>query len=161
VSTLYLWLKWAHIVSSTVLFGTGAGIAFFFIRAHRTKDVRIIAAVSRDVVWADAVFTATAVVLQPVTGIALALLGGYPLTTPWIEMSLALYSADRLLLAAGRLASDSDGRSGAGCGHQRRASAAGVLPLLSMVDRAGLACLHWRSDRLLFDGCEAGVVKEG
>lgn len=91
MSTLYLWLKWAHIVSSTVLFGTGAGIAFFFIRAHRTKDVRIIAAVSRDVVWADAVFTATAVVLQPVTGIALALLGGYPLTTPWIEMSLALY----------------------------------------------------------------------
>jgi len=45
MSDLYLWLKWAHIVSSTVLFGTGAGIAFFFIRAQRTGDVRVIAAV--------------------------------------------------------------------------------------------------------------------
>ncbi len=25
---LYLWVKWIHVVSSTVLFGTGMGIAF-------------------------------------------------------------------------------------------------------------------------------------
>jgi len=91
VSTLYLWLKWAHIISSTVLFGMGAGIAFFFLRAHRTQDIRIIASVSRDVVLADAAFTATAVVLQPLTGIALALLAGYPLTAPWLEVAMALY----------------------------------------------------------------------
>jgi uncharacterized membrane protein len=60
----YLLIKWVHIVSSTVLFGTGAGIAFFFVRAQRTGDPRIIAAVGRDVVLADLVFTATAVVLQ-------------------------------------------------------------------------------------------------
>jgi uncharacterized membrane protein len=91
MSSAYLWLKWGHVVSSTVLFGMGAGIAFFFLRAHRTKDVRIIAAVGRDVVLADAVFTATAVVTQPVTGIALALMAGYPLTAPWIVVSTALY----------------------------------------------------------------------
>jgi uncharacterized membrane protein len=91
MSNVYIWLKWLHIVSSTVLFGMGAGIAFFFVRAHRTRDVRMIAAVSRDVVLADGIFTATAVVIQPGTGVALALLAGYPLTTSWIEVSIGLY----------------------------------------------------------------------
>jgi uncharacterized membrane protein len=91
VSALYIWIKWAHVISSTVLFGMGAGIAFFFLRAHRTRDTGIIAAVSRDVVVADAVFTASAVVLQPVTGVALALLSGYPLTARWLELSIVLY----------------------------------------------------------------------
>lgn len=87
----YLWLKWAHVVSSTVLFGMGAGIAFFFLRAHRTADARIIAAVGREVVLADSIFTAAAVVTQPLTGIAMALLAGYPLSAPWLVASLALY----------------------------------------------------------------------
>jgi uncharacterized membrane protein len=84
-------LKWLHIVSSTVLFGTGAGIAFFFLRAQRTGDVRIIAAVSRDVVLADAVFTASAVVTQPVSGLLMVKVAGYPLSLPWIWGSLVLY----------------------------------------------------------------------
>jgi uncharacterized membrane protein len=91
MSQLYLWLKWAHIVSSTVLFGTGAGIAFFFVRAQRTRNVAVIAAVAKDVVLADLIFTATAVVLQPATGLAMALTAGYPLTTPWLRWSMVLY----------------------------------------------------------------------
>jgi uncharacterized membrane protein len=91
VSEIYLWIKWAHVISSTVLFGTGAGIAFFFIRAHRTGDVRVIAAVAREVVIADTVFTATAVVLQPLTGLAMIRLAGYPFSLPWLQWSLALY----------------------------------------------------------------------
>jgi uncharacterized membrane protein len=87
----FLLIKWLHIISSTVLFGTGAGIAFFFVRAQRTGDVQLIASIGRDVVLADAVFTATAVTLQPVTGIALVLMAGYPLLTPWLVLSLALY----------------------------------------------------------------------
>jgi uncharacterized membrane protein len=89
--TWYLLTKWLHIISSTVLFGTGAGIAFFFLRAQRTGDARIIAAVARDVILADVIFTATAVVLQPVTGIALVLTSGYPLSTPWLALSMVLY----------------------------------------------------------------------
>jgi hypothetical protein len=58
VSEIYPWLKWAHVVSSTVLFGMGAEIAFFFVRAQRTGDVRVIAAAAREVVIADAIFTA-------------------------------------------------------------------------------------------------------
>lgn len=87
----YLPIKWVHIVSSAVLFGTGAGIAYFFLRAHQTGDARIIASVSRDVVVADGIFTAMAVVLQPVTGFAMLWIGGYPLTATWIKLSLALY----------------------------------------------------------------------
>jgi uncharacterized membrane protein len=91
MSSWYPLIKWLHIVSSTVLFGTGAGIAFFYLRAQRTGDTKIIAAVGRDVVLADMVFTATAVVLQPVTGIVLALMAGFPLSSPWLVWSMVLY----------------------------------------------------------------------
>lgn len=87
----YLWLKWLHIVSSTVLFGTGFGIAFFFVRAQRTGNVAIIASVGRDVVLADAVFTAAAVIIQPTSGMGLALMAGYPLSSSWLLLSIALY----------------------------------------------------------------------
>ncbi len=91
MSVGYLWLKWAHIISSTVLFGTGAGIAFFFVRAHRFGDVRVIAAVARDVVVADLIFTATAVIVQPLTGIGMAITAGFPVSVPWLRWSIVLY----------------------------------------------------------------------
>jgi uncharacterized membrane protein len=87
----YLWIKWLHIVSSTVLFGTGLGIAFFFVRAQRTGNVAVIASVARDVVFADTVFTATAVIVQPFSGMALAVMAGFPLTSPWLLLSVAIY----------------------------------------------------------------------
>lgn len=91
MSDYYLWFKWAHVLSSTVLFGMGVGIAFFFLRAQRAGDVRVIAALARDVVLADTVFTTTAVIAQPLTGIALARITGMPLTAPWLALSVVLY----------------------------------------------------------------------
>jgi uncharacterized membrane protein len=87
----YIIFKLVHIVGAAVLLGTGAGIAFFMLMAHRTGDTRTVAAVARIVVIADYVFTATAVVVQPITGILLAHEVGYPLTTGWIVVSIALY----------------------------------------------------------------------
>jgi len=87
----YFDLKFLHIIGSTVLLGTGAGIAFFMVMAHRTGNSAIIAGVARIVVIADFVFTATAVVVQPVTGFMLAEVQNYPLTSSWIVASLALY----------------------------------------------------------------------
>jgi uncharacterized membrane protein len=84
-------LRLAHVLGATVLFGTGAGIAFFMVMAHRSRDPRAIAHVAGTVVVADTVFTATAVVLQPVTGTLLALEVGWPLSEGWIVASLALY----------------------------------------------------------------------
>ena len=84
--------RWLHIVGATVILGTGAGIAFFMVMAHRTGDARVIAHVASTVVLADFLFTATAVAAQPLTGLWLATLAGWPLTTPWILVSLALYA---------------------------------------------------------------------
>jgi uncharacterized membrane protein len=88
---LYFTLKFVHIVGATVLLGTGAGIAFFLLFAHRTGDVRLIAGVARIVVIADFLFTASAVIVQPLTGAWLAHIGGYPMLSGWIGSSLLLY----------------------------------------------------------------------
>ena len=87
----YLWVKWLHILSSTLLFGTGLGIAFFMWMAHLSRDARSIAATARVVVIADAVFTAPAVVVQFVTGLWLAKLLHLPLGTFWIKTALILF----------------------------------------------------------------------
>jgi len=87
----YVLLKLVHVLGACVLFGTGLGIAFFMWMANRTADPAFIAATARIVVIADTVFTATAVVLQPITGAALARVTGASLLSPWIVSSLALY----------------------------------------------------------------------
>ena len=83
--------RWLHVLGATVLIGTGAGIAFFMVMAHRTRDAKLIAHVASTVVVADFLFTASAVVVQPLTGIWLAILIGWPLDTPWMLVSYALY----------------------------------------------------------------------
>ena len=87
----YLVLKYLHVIGATILLGTGAGIAFFMLLAHRTGNATVVAATARMVVFADMLFTATAVVAQPITGVLLALQVGYPLTEGWIVLSLVLY----------------------------------------------------------------------
>ena len=89
--TLHFVLKVVHVIGATVLFGTGLGIAFFMLMAHRTGDPRTIAATARIVVIADTVFTATAAVVQPVSGVALAWAIGYSLLDSWLVVSTALY----------------------------------------------------------------------
>lgn len=88
---LYFSLKYLHIMGAVVLIGTGAGIAFFLLAAHLEGKPVVIAGVARIVVIADFIFTATAVVAQPITGVLLALTTGYPLTEGWLMWSLALY----------------------------------------------------------------------
>ena len=84
-------LKVLHLVGAAVLLGSGAAIAFFMWMANRTGDVAVIAGVARRVVLADGVFTASAGVAQPVTGILLALAAGHDLASGWILASVALY----------------------------------------------------------------------
>lgn len=84
-------LRWVHVIGATVLLGTGAGIAFFMVMAHRTGDVRLIAHIAGIVVVADWVFTASAVIIQPLTGILLARSIGWPIMQGWVLWSLLLY----------------------------------------------------------------------
>ena len=87
----YLLLKTLHIVSSVVLVGTGLGSAFYMFFTNRSKVVQAQAVVCALVVRADWWFTTPAVVLQPLTGLLMVYLAGFPLTTPWLMLSIALY----------------------------------------------------------------------
>jgi uncharacterized membrane protein len=84
--------KFVHLIGASVLFGTGLGIAFFMFMANRTGHAGVIAITSRFVVVADFIFTATAVVVQPFSGFALAsAIGLSPFEESWIVWSLVLY----------------------------------------------------------------------
>jgi uncharacterized membrane protein len=91
----YLIAKWLHVLSSTVLFGTGIGSAYYMLctslRARHSGDPDAVAVVVRQVVLADWLFTTTTIVFQPLSGWYLMHLAGYPFTARWIAWSLALY----------------------------------------------------------------------
>lgn len=87
----YLILKYLHVLGAVVILGTGTGIAFFMAMAHRSGDAAFIARTSAVVVIADLVFTASAVVAQPVTGYLLADMTGTPLGEGWLGLALGLY----------------------------------------------------------------------
>jgi uncharacterized membrane protein len=87
-----LWLKLIHILSATVLLGTGSGTAFYMWTAHRSGDPRAIAVTARHVVLADFLFTTPAVIVQPATGVWMAAVLGYPLLSGWILWTLVLYA---------------------------------------------------------------------
>lgn len=84
-------LLFLHVIGAAVLLGTGAGIAFFMVVSHQSKDPALVAHVAGIVVLADTLFTATAALAQPVTGFLLARNVGWSLSEGWIALSLGLY----------------------------------------------------------------------
>lgn len=84
-------VRYLHVLGAVVILGTGMGIAFFMLMAHRTGDVRFIAQTASVVVVADIVFTLTAVIAQPITGYMLTQMAGVPVLTPWLFWSLVLF----------------------------------------------------------------------
>lgn len=90
--SLYLLLKTVHILSSVALVGTGLGSAFYLFCANRSDSVEAQAVVARFVVLADWIFTTPAMILQPLTGIAMLKMAGWPLSTPWVSLSIVLYA---------------------------------------------------------------------
>jgi uncharacterized membrane protein len=87
----YLTIKWLHILSSTLLFGTGLGSAFYMFFTSLTRDARATAVVVRYVVIADWLFTTPTIIIQPLTGFYLIHLAQFPLSSKWIAWSIALY----------------------------------------------------------------------
>jgi len=90
--TLYFLVKYLHVLGAIVILGTGTGIAFFMLMAHRADNAEFIARTASVVVIADAIFTLSAVILQPVTGGLLMMLSATSITERWIVVSLALYA---------------------------------------------------------------------
>jgi uncharacterized membrane protein len=87
----YLLVKWLHVLSSVVLVGTGFGSAFYMFFGNRSGSVAAQAVISRLVVRADRWFTTPAAIFQPLSGVWLAHAAGWPLSTPWLALSILLY----------------------------------------------------------------------
>jgi len=88
----YVFVKFLHVLSSTLLFGTGLGSAFYMFFTNLSGDTRAIAIVARRVVWADWLFTAPTAIIQPLTGWYLADRAGFPMSQSWIAWSIALFA---------------------------------------------------------------------
>ncbi|MDR5798036.1 DUF2269 domain-containing protein [Caballeronia sp. LZ008] len=88
---IYLAIKWVHVLSSTILFGTGIGSAFYLLSATLGRDARTVARLSKLVVLADWLFTAPTAILQPLTGFLLLQIAGLSMRAPWLAWSVALY----------------------------------------------------------------------
>lgn len=87
----YVTVKWLHVLSSTLLFGTGLGSAYYMFFTSLSRRPVAAAIVVRQVVWADWIFTTTTIVFQPLSGVYMAHLAAIPLSTRWIAWSFALY----------------------------------------------------------------------
>jgi len=88
----YFLIKTLHIISATILFGTGLGIAFFMFRSWFTDDLHEKLFALRTTVLADYLFTAPAAVLQPATGAWLIWSGGFRWTEGWLVATYILYA---------------------------------------------------------------------
>jgi uncharacterized membrane protein len=89
---LYLFIEYLHVLGAVVILGTGTGIAFFMLMAHRSRDAAFIARTAEVVVIADLIFTLSAVTLQPVTGGLLMWMSSTDITEGWLLTSLVLYA---------------------------------------------------------------------
>jgi uncharacterized membrane protein len=90
--TVYFLVKYLHVLGAIVILGTGSGIAFFMLMAHKSGDAAFIARTAATVVIADMLFTLTAVILQPVTGWLLMTLSSTSLFEHWLAAALVLYA---------------------------------------------------------------------
>ncbi len=87
----YLLLKFLHVLGAIVLLGTGSGIAFFMLMANRSRNAEFIARTAGVVVVADLIFTASAVITQPITGYLLLRETGFRLSEFWVVAAVCLY----------------------------------------------------------------------
>jgi uncharacterized membrane protein len=89
--TIYFVIKYLHVLGAIVILGTGAGIAFFMLMAHLSKNADFIARTGAVVVIADTIFTLSAVIAQPITGMELMIVQSIPVREHWILAALVLY----------------------------------------------------------------------
>ena len=85
---LYLIVKTLHIMSSTILFGTGIGIAFFMFISLFTDNLQHKYYAAKNTVIADYIFTFPAVIIQPLSGFALIYLAGFDWNSLWQDKSM-------------------------------------------------------------------------
>jgi hypothetical protein len=155
--TAYFPVKYLHVIGAIVILGTGAGIAFFMLMAHRSRDAAFIARTAAAVVIADLLFTLTAVILQPVTGGLLMMLSSTSFAERWLSASRAL-CAGRAVLDSRDLHANRNARSGKRrSGNGPTAAAALFCPVspLGVVRHSRLRLGH---DHPVVDDRKAGIL---
>jgi uncharacterized membrane protein len=95
--TAYFILKFLHVLGAIIILGTGGGIAFMMLQAHRSGDGAFIAATANTSLAATALLTTGAMVLQPFTGGLLMEMSSTSATEPWMIASLVLYAVASLI----------------------------------------------------------------
>jgi uncharacterized membrane protein len=90
--TAYLWVKLVHILSATILFGTGMGTAFFMLKAFLSKNEEAMRVTTSTVVMADWLFTTPAIVIQFVTGLWLTTKLNIDFESTWFIAVVSLYA---------------------------------------------------------------------
>lgn len=97
---MYLWLKLLHVIAVVAFLGNITTGLFWHAHAVRTRDPRLIAHAMDGIIRSDRLFTIPGVVVIIVSGVATAVVGGYPLLgTPWIFWSLVLFSISGVVFA--------------------------------------------------------------
>lgn len=89
---MYLTVKFIHIISATLLFGTGLGSAFYMLMAYRSGNMQVMAVTNRIVVIADFIFTTPTVIIQLLTGLYLLNYQGLSWLSPWSLSVFGLYA---------------------------------------------------------------------
>ena len=88
---LYSLVKIIHIISATIVFGTGLGMAYFMLMGQRSRDFVERRFAARVTVLTDYTFTLPAVIVQPLSGAWLVWKGGFDWTDFWLVGTYALY----------------------------------------------------------------------
>ena len=91
MSDAYLWIRWVHIISGTLLFGTGLGTAFHMYVTHLRGNVIAIESATRNTTLADWLFIATSGVIQPVSGLLMVHFTGFDYFESWLIVTYVLY----------------------------------------------------------------------
>jgi uncharacterized membrane protein len=98
---MYLWLKLLHVAAVVLFLGNIITGLFWHAHATRTRDARLIAHAMDGIIRSDRIFTVPGVFLIIATGLAAAMIGGYPiLRTTWIVWSLALFAVAGVVFVA-------------------------------------------------------------
>jgi len=85
-------IKFVHVLSVAVGFGTWLCLAIFMVLAHRSRNTSVVALTSRFVVTIELAVVTVAIVLQPLSGFPLAYaIGLEPMRELWIDISSVLY----------------------------------------------------------------------
>ena len=87
----YELVKTLHILSATLIFGTGLGTAFYMWRGHRDGDIRALAVIARNVVMADWLFTTPAILFQAASGAWLVEAAGFGYGETWLLWTYGLF----------------------------------------------------------------------